>query len=366
MRSIDTAVNRALYLSLIAIAGACVFVSDARAQPAEMRLSLSLSDGRAPAETVYPGSRVTWQIEVRVGGVNGGLAFAVVDLIGDAESDLVLSAGERGPAMDHFDLPLGLSNIKADGSSAFGGSPDADGLALREIGGAQNTFGAPGPPGVLAASSPQAGVGVGTWVELARGELLAPSDEGASTIGLRDAMVNIMRRALPSPVTVGTVSLDRQSTVLPVPVFLSEPVTLGVSASAMCSAIDYAEPKGVISQTDVEAFVARFFANDPAVARFAEPFDVVSQSDISSFVDMFYEGCAVPNADPPDFGALSLSSSFGGDGMLLAEESGVAVSVPNAMVEFLSEQLQSTNDLSERAAIEELIVFFERMPSQSR
>ncbi|MEL6328686.1 MAG: hypothetical protein AAFR38_03410 [Planctomycetota bacterium] len=58
-----------------------------------------------------------------------------------------------------------------------------------------------------------------------------------------------------------------------------------------CSPIDLAEPFGVISQTDVDAFVSLFFADDPTVAALADPTDLVSQADVSAFVDLFFAGC---------------------------------------------------------------------------
>ncbi|MEL6396326.1 MAG: GC-type dockerin domain-anchored protein [Planctomycetota bacterium] len=55
---------------------------------------------------------------------------------------------------------------------------------------------------------------------------------------------------------------------------------------------DLAPPYGIISNTDVDAFVAAFFANDPA-ADLAPPFGVISSTDVDAFVDAFFEGCGV-------------------------------------------------------------------------
>ncbi|MEO1511781.1 MAG: SGNH/GDSL hydrolase family protein, partial [Planctomycetota bacterium] len=57
--------------------------------------------------------------------------------------------------------------------------------------------------------------------------------------------------------------------------------TLG---AAGCSAADLAAPFGVLSQTDVDAFVSAFFAADPGVASLAPPASVVSQADVDAFV----------------------------------------------------------------------------------
>ncbi|MEL6330922.1 MAG: hypothetical protein AAFR38_14850 [Planctomycetota bacterium] len=58
-----------------------------------------------------------------------------------------------------------------------------------------------------------------------------------------------------------------------------------------CGPADFAQPFGVISQADVDAFVNAFFAGDPAVAALAPPFDAVSQTDVTAFVNLFFAGC---------------------------------------------------------------------------
>ncbi|MEO1511545.1 MAG: hypothetical protein AAFU70_05690, partial [Planctomycetota bacterium] len=57
-----------------------------------------------------------------------------------------------------------------------------------------------------------------------------------------------------------------------------------------CNDIDYAEPRGVMSQRDVLTFLERFNDNSPTVARLAEPLDVASQLDVARFVELFFEG----------------------------------------------------------------------------
>ncbi|MEL6329300.1 MAG: DVUA0089 family protein [Planctomycetota bacterium] len=58
-----------------------------------------------------------------------------------------------------------------------------------------------------------------------------------------------------------------------------------------CSAADLAAPLGVMSQTDVTAFVNAFFAQDPRVASMAAPYDVISNADVNEFVRLFQAGC---------------------------------------------------------------------------
>ncbi|MEL6330001.1 MAG: PQQ-dependent sugar dehydrogenase [Planctomycetota bacterium] len=58
-----------------------------------------------------------------------------------------------------------------------------------------------------------------------------------------------------------------------------------------CNPADLAEPLGVLSQLDVDAFVTSFFAGEADAAALANPFDLVSQLDVVEFVRLFFAGC---------------------------------------------------------------------------
>jgi hypothetical protein len=82
---------------------------------------------------------------------NLGLALALVDLVQDPANpqQLSLPPGRRTAAMAGFDWPRGYANpVKRWTESGFGGTPvrnELGGTDLVQIGGAQNTFGIPGP-----------------------------------------------------------------------------------------------------------------------------------------------------------------------------------------------------------------------------
>ena len=102
--------------------------------------------------TLLGGERVILRVRVRANSSdNLGLALALVDIVQDASNpqQINLPSGRRDQGMASFDWPRGYANPrKRFNESGFGGMPirnELGGFDLVQIGGAQNTFGQPGP-----------------------------------------------------------------------------------------------------------------------------------------------------------------------------------------------------------------------------
>jgi hypothetical protein len=147
--------------------------------------------------TVSPGELIQWTITVSVSTAdNLGLALAAVDLVQDAANPALfdLPAGGAPLNMADFDRPDGISNPGPGGvGSAYGGTPvGATGAKnLRQIGGAQNTFGVPGN-GIGLDYDVRAGVGQGSAQILATGSFFAPSEPGDYALLLENAIANTL------------------------------------------------------------------------------------------------------------------------------------------------------------------------------
>lgn len=162
---------------------------------------------------VAPGQMVRCRIRVHVSqGDNQGLALALVDLTQAAAnpSRFDLPVGRPGTGMEAFDWPLGFANPAADpAESAYGGSPvgPVGGADLVQIGGAQNTFGVPGP-----CLGPQGDPCVGQEVDVAvgvgqhpAGQLLAvlafpaPTVPGRYTLSLSNPVATVLDQVAVPP-----------------------------------------------------------------------------------------------------------------------------------------------------------------------
>ena len=147
--------------------------------------------------TVSPGALIQWTITVSVStGDNLGLALASVDLVQDAANPALfdLPAGDAPLDMTDFDRPEGISNPGPGGvGSAYGGTPlgSVGAKNLRQIGGAQNTFGVPGN-GIGLDYNVRAGVGQGAAQILATGSLAAPSAAGLYVFYLENPLANAL------------------------------------------------------------------------------------------------------------------------------------------------------------------------------
>lgn len=185
---------------------------------AEMAASVALSVASPQAGlTVAPGTMIQWRIEALVSsGDNAGLAGFSVNLsqsgANPALFDLPAGTVPAGP-MSQFASPAGISNPTPGG---FGGTPGGPAGArnLVQIGGLQNTFGAP-LNGVGTDVNVQGGIGQGTAQIVAQGSFPAPSTAGVYTFSLSAPRANVLDSVQPapafSPVSASTVSLAAAS-----------------------------------------------------------------------------------------------------------------------------------------------------------
>lgn len=148
---------------------------------------------------VAPGATVTWEIWVEVTTTeNEGLALFSVDLVQDASNPAtfdILPADGVPTGLEGFSRPGGVSNPGEGGAtSGYIGVQRGDENAknLIQIGGGQNTFGAPGTNGVGEDADVDAGVGLGSEVMIAQGSFAAPSQPGAYTLRLQSGVANVL------------------------------------------------------------------------------------------------------------------------------------------------------------------------------
>ena len=131
-------------------------------------------------QTVPEGGSIEWSILVSVSpGDNAGLAMILVDLVQNASNpekfDIPPASGVPS-GMEMFSRPLGISNPGENGAASgyIGVQRGAPGEQdLRQIGGAQNTFGAPGND-MGSEVQVTGAVGQGATVLLAQGSFPAP------------------------------------------------------------------------------------------------------------------------------------------------------------------------------------------------
>jgi hypothetical protein len=186
-------------------------------------VTLTLSSSRN-AQTISPGTIVDWTIRVSVSaGDNAGLALVACDLVQGENNPAFFDIPPGDPAsidsvMDDFSRPLGISNPGENGATTgyIGvqrGTPGRKNLV--QIGGAQNTFGAPGLPGIGEDYNVEGGVGQsGPQVVLA-GSFPAPAAPGTYVFRLENAIANVLTTVNQppafSPVTSANVDLTAAS-----------------------------------------------------------------------------------------------------------------------------------------------------------
>jgi hypothetical protein len=184
-------------------------VVPAASAPPGGSVAVSLSSSR-DGRIVPPGTRVNWEITAFVSpSDNRGLALISVDLVQDPNNP-ELHDLRRGDvalgAMRQFDWPKGFSNpgdpLAVPMVSGFGGTPT--GLLgqrdLTQIGGAQNTFGLPGPclgdAGDICTGQdiiPEIGVGqLPEGVRVTKGSFRAPVTPGTYRFSLANLRANTL------------------------------------------------------------------------------------------------------------------------------------------------------------------------------
>lgn len=186
---------------------------------AAQTVSLSL-DSPENGDTVMPGAAIHWAIQFSVSSDdNAGLALLVVDFAqasaNPAKFDIPPANGVP-PALTNFSCPAGISN-RGESNPATGYTGVQRGSAgeknLRQIGGAQNTFGEARPAGSDAAENAivSAGVGHAGTMTLASGTFTAPTTPGVYVYQLENPVANVLSLVNPppqhSPVDRATVNL---------------------------------------------------------------------------------------------------------------------------------------------------------------
>jgi hypothetical protein len=211
-------------------------------------VSFSLSSPSHGA-TVAPGATLSWSISVAVStGDNLGLALASVDLVPSPANPagIFLTPGGVPAAMASFSRPDGISN-PGPGGTGYGGTPmaSAGGQSLVQIGGAQNTFGAPAA-GIGLDAFVEAGVGQAAAELLSSGSFTAPTTPGTYSVTLANSIANTLSavNAPPdfSPVTRATA----------VPAAASITFTVGAACPGDITG------DGQVSQADLGVLLAAF------------------------------------------------------------------------------------------------------------
>lgn len=176
-------------------------------------------------QVVPPGASVNWSVAFAVSpSSNQGLAAIVCDLIQDGANPAFLDipAADGVPAaMSNFATPAGISNPPENQAltgyiGVLRGPPGR--RDLRQIGGAQNTFGVPRPPGSGIGESAYvvAAVGQSAPQQLASGSFAAPMTCGTYVFRLSGVSANVLvqrrdpplpSRSTPAPVSMNPASI---------------------------------------------------------------------------------------------------------------------------------------------------------------
>jgi len=256
--------------------------------------------------TVQAGATVSWSIFVGVStGDNAGLALVCVDLAQDAANpakfDIPYADGVPA-AMASFSRPLGISNPGEGGNPTGyvgvqrGGSNQKN---LIQLGGAQNTFGAPG--GSIGTDfTPEGGIGQGAQPQLvASGSFTAPSVAGVYTFRLQNPLVNVIT-TLNSPPAFSPVQAVATNDINIAGGVISFTVTSG---PAICPGD--ADCDGDVDFDDIDLFVA---ALSGEAAWAAQYFDLFGTQPPCSYLNNDADGNSSVDFDDIDSFVASIGS----------------------------------------------------------
>lgn len=197
-------------------------------------------------QTVAPGQRIDWRIEFEVSSDdNAGLALLLVDVVQGVFNPELIDippAGTTPVDMLKFDAPAGFSNVPSGyGGVLVGNIGERN---LRQIGGAQNTFGQPGQ--IMGQDATvEGGVGQSGPVVLAEGFFSAPSVAGIYSFQIETAVANTLE-AVNAPPNASPVS--PAATVFEAPFFSFEvDPSIVLLGDLNCD--------GAVDQQDIEPFV---------------------------------------------------------------------------------------------------------------
>lgn len=190
--------SRLRILSIVALTAHIVAAAPVGLMAQTVTLSLSSPENGA---SVAPGATINWSINFTVSpGDNAGLALLSVDLAQAAANPAkfdIPPASAVPAAMANFSRPAGISNPGEINPTTgyIGVQRGAMGEKnLKQIGGAQNTFGQARPPGsgIAENANVTGGVGQSGSVTLASGSFTAPSVDGTYTFQIENAIANVM------------------------------------------------------------------------------------------------------------------------------------------------------------------------------
>jgi hypothetical protein len=158
-------------------------------------------DSTQADQIVPPQSTVDWTITFSVStGDNQGLALLSCDLVQNAGNPSLFDippADGVPTAMSNFSRPDGISNPgETDPNTGYIGSQRGTSgqMNLRQVGGAQNTFGEALTPGSGIAENANVvgGVGQGTLETLASGTFSAPTTAGTYTFSSANSLATVL------------------------------------------------------------------------------------------------------------------------------------------------------------------------------
>lgn len=255
-------------------------------------VSVSLISPEA-GDVVTPGTAVHWRIDFSVSTANNaGLVLMVVDLTQDKTNPELFDiqpADGVPSALANFSRPAGISNPgETDPTTGFTGVQRGEEgqKDLKQIGGAQNTFGEAMAPGSGIAESANVvnGVGQSGPVTLAGGVIIAPNTPGLYSFHLGNATANVI---LPiagpqriTPVTEATVIMPIQSIVFEV-------------ASAPCESCDV-NCDGASNGLDIQSLVDSIVSgSSPTCSSCAG--DLNGSGDITPADVVAFIGCLLGN-----------------------------------------------------------------------
>lgn len=190
------------------LVGVCLLLSGTVSADPTVTLLLTSSQS---GQRVVGGMSIDWTIRVAVStDDNAGLVLIGCDLIqrptNPAFCDLSpADLASIDAAMDDFSRPLGISNPGEGGAPTgyIGVQRSPAGQTYKnlvQIGGAQNTFGFPGPGGIGQDFQVDRSVGQGAAPQVvAAGSFQAPATRGTYVLELANGFANVLALAPPPP-----------------------------------------------------------------------------------------------------------------------------------------------------------------------
>lgn len=242
--------------------------------------------------SVAPGQPIHWRMEADVSdGDNAGLALILVDLVQSVANpqtfDLVAPT-EVPSAMQKFAAPSGFANPNGGYTGHLDGAPGA--WNVRQIGGAQNSFGQAGLS-IGQVVDVDAGVGQSSPVLIAKGSFPAPPTPGVYSVFLENIFANTFD-TINTPPTASPVS---PAGAFPADAGITFTVddTIHLRADLNCD--------GAVNGLDVAPFAlalldgASYEASYPSCELSQADVNDDSQidtNDIAAFVDCLLSGCS--------------------------------------------------------------------------